>query len=238
MNYIKLILVFISLLIISKDQIAMADTLKEKLQEQANKPGASAEQKVIMLKAIDDLSKSDTGSKTPKLGDVLPDGEFINAEGSKTSLYEIIKGKKAIVTFYRGAWCPYCNIQLNELNSVLDKIKAEGAVLVAISPELADNQLSIKQKQDLKFSVLSDKDAKYQKELDLLFDVDGELKSVYQAFGIDLEKSNGGATGWQLPLAVSFVLDSNSKITYRFLEADYKKRAEPEVLISELKKIK
>jgi len=141
-----------------------------------------------------------------------------------------------IVTFYRGSWCPYCNIQLMEYQKHLSAWEKMGAKLVAISPELQELSKAFAEKRGLTFGLLFDNDNAYAKKVGLVFGIKRDLRQVYEKFGIDLSKSQGNSA-WQLPVAATYVVDRNGKVTYAFLDVDYKKRAEPEEISAAVKSL-
>ena len=154
----KKYLCIVALILLSTKGIVMADTsLATTLAEKAKASKASPEKKAIMEAAIENLRQIELGSAAPDVGEVLPDHSFVSAEGVETTLNNERNGQPAIVTFYRGAWCPYCNLQLHALQEKLPAIKEAGGVLIAISPELPSNQLSNKEKSNLEFVVLRDR---------------------------------------------------------------------------------
>jgi len=216
-----------------------ADTMTQKLERLASNSAKRTpeETRKIMLRAIKELKGDKITEKAPKVGDTLPNGTFLNFSGNLTELYKEIGNKPAIITFYRGGWCPYCSVQLHAYQAHLNEIKKLGAELVAISPEKPDYTTTTRDEQGLEFVVLSDGNNKYARELGIVFHIDDELKQVYQKFGIDLAE-NQGVDAWDLPLAATFVIDKNRKIHYAFVDEDYKKRATPELLIAELEKLK
>ncbi len=214
----------------------MAESLQEKLEAKRNSGGSKTDPqtKKIMTDSTAALEASGITAHAPKVGEKLPDAKFISAVGAKTSLIEVLKGKPAIVTFYRGGWCPYCNLQLHEYQQHLSEIGELGAQLIAISPELPDNALSTKTKNELEFVVLSDSNNAYARGLGIVFELNEDLRQVYQKFGIDLQKANG-SNGWELPLAATFVIDGSMVVRYAFVNADYTKRAEPTELLNALR---
>jgi len=217
-----------------KPALSLTETLAAKAAE--SKAKTPPERAAIMSGAIAALQKSGVGEKAPKIGETFPDASFIEPLGKPTTLYQQIGDRPAIVTFYRGGWCPYCNLQLHAYSAMNKEIEALGATLVAITPELPDQALSTQEKNELSFTVLSDKKNHFARTLNIVFHVEDDLEKVYREFGIDLEK-NQGNNSWDLPLAATFVIDAKRIVRYVFLDVDYKKRAEPEILISELKKI-
>lgn len=217
----------------------MAESLQEKLDAKRSSGSGKTppESRRIMTSATAALAASELTEHAPKVGAELPDGNFITATGQKTSLSKELEGKSAIVTFYRGGWCPYCNIQLHEYQQHLSEILALNAKLIAISPELPDQALSTKAKNELEFVVLSDQNNTYARSLGIVFALGNDLRGVYEGFGINLPKAHG-VDSWELPLAATFVVDGERTIRYSFVDADYTKRAEPSALLETLRTIK
>lgn len=213
-----------------------ADPLTQALREKAEASAGKvpSEKQRIMLSAIEALEQSGQVEKVIKTGAQLPDGTFLKPDGEETTLSAEIGESPAIIAFYRGGWCPYCNIQLYHYQQALPQIQEMGAKLIAISPETPDNSLSTVQKNELEFTVLSDPGNRFGEELGLVFSLPGDLKDVYKDFGINLEAANGDSE-WELPLAATFVVDKERKIRYRFVDVDYKKRAGVDELLSALK---
>ena len=219
-------------------QPAIAESLTEQLAAlaAANKDKTPAEVKAVMAAAQKSLQWAGVGNDAPKVGDQLPDGNFIAPSGDKANLYDAIGERAAIVTFYRGGWCPYCNLQLHSYQQHLPAIEAAGATLVAITPETPDNSLSTAEKNELKFRVLSDTNNQYARSINIVFAIDEALKPIYQSFGVDLEKSQDN-DAWELPLAATFIIDAERTVRYAFVDIDYTKRADPEELLQELQKL-
>ncbi|HAS8439900.1 TPA: AhpC/TSA family protein [Vibrio vulnificus] len=187
-----------------------------------------AETEILKTRALED--------QAPKVGELLPGFELRNQLGELTALNDLLKNGPIIVTFYRGGWCPYCNLELRAYQSVLENIRALGAQLVAITPELPDASLSTIEKNALAFNVLSDVDALYAKSLGIVFTLPDTLKPIYEGFGIHVEQHNGEGK-FDLPLAATFVLDTSGKIIFADVNADYTRRAEPAAVLSVLNKL-
>ncbi|KAK3615435.1 hypothetical protein LTR56_026589 [Elasticomyces elasticus] len=124
-------------------------------------------------------------------GAVLPAFELVNADGGKTSSADLLAKGPILVTFYRGGWCPFCNLALRDLQSNLDAFKAKGINLVAISPELPDQSLSTLEKNELGFSVLSDIGNVFARKLCIVWKQPETLRPHSKAFGNDLQVING-----------------------------------------------
>lgn len=193
-----------------------------------------AERQAIMERHIaglrDGLAKS-----TLKTGDRAPATVLGNARGDTVDVGALLKNGPVIVSFYRGGWCPYCNLELRAFQQILPEIKAAGAALVAISPEKPDDTLSTAEKNALSFEVLSDVGQKVGRAFGLVYDFSDELKSAYKEFGIDIPGKNG-AEDWALPISATYVIDRDGTIIYAYTDADYRDRAEPADVLEVLKK--
>lgn len=140
-----------------------------------------------------------------------------------------------VITFYRGSWCPYCNLQLKALQSRLAEIQALGAQLVAISPQAPDGSMSENDIRNMDFVVLSDQNADVAASYGVAWQVPAFLLDhMREDRGLDLESLNNG-NGSILPIPATFVLDSEGKVTWRYVDVDYRTRSEPQDIINALK---
>jgi len=190
----------------------------------------------VMGEAMDALRRTRIVDSVLAEGAVAPDFELIATSGKRVSLESILAKGSAVVVFYRGGWCPFCNINLRYLQKHLAEIEAAGGTLVAVSPETPDNSLSTREKNELAFDVLSDPGNKVARAFGLVFRVPPGLVDVYSKFGIDLESRNGDSS-FELPLSATFVLDSQGKVVRRFVDVDYKKRMDPVDVVGVLDEI-
>ncbi len=209
--------------------------LAERAQESASK--APQETRQIMMQAIKDLKESQVMGKALKKGDKIPSFTLPDVLKGDVSSDVLLKQGPLLITFYRGGWCPYCNLQLRDLQKHLAEIKSTGAELVAISPQTPDASTETVKKQRLEYYVLSDVDGKVGEQFGLMFQLNDDLKKVYQKFGIDLEKANGNSN-WELPVSATYIVNTDGEIVYAFVDADYKKRAETLDLIKILQGMK
>lgn len=208
-------------------------TLTAQLEELAagsakRHPGAAQD---TMRQAIDDLIASEIVKTSFKTGDQLPEIILENALGVAINVNDILANHKVIIAFYRGGWCPYCNVQLKALQQFIPEFEAKGAKLIVIGPETPDNSLTTKEKNELTFEVLSDTDMKVARSLNLVFKMPQKLQELYWRFGIDLA-ANQGNTNQELPIAATYVVEQDGTISYHFLEEDYKLRADPQDILS------
>ncbi|MBH0002110.1 peroxiredoxin-like family protein [Pseudoalteromonas sp. SWYJZ12] len=161
-----------------------------------------------------------------QIGQKVENFSLANHKGEKIELADLLKKGPVIISFYRGGWCPYCNLELKALNDYLPQFKTQNAQLVAISPQLPDETLSTAQKNDLEFDVLSDVGNKVAEQFGLLFTLDERIQALYTQFGIDFEHYYGDKS-FKLPLPATYVINQEGVITYAFLNEDYTLRAEP-----------
>ena len=184
-----------------------------------------AERQAIMERHIAQLHEG-LAKSALKTGDRAPAIVLKNAKGETVDVGALLKKGPVILTFYRGGWCPYCNLELKAFQQILPDIKAAGASLVAVSPEKPDDTLSTTEKNALAFEVLSDVGQKVGRAFGLVYQFNDELKSAYDGFGLDIPTKNG-ADEWALPLSATYVIDRDGTIIYAYTDADYRDRADP-----------
>lgn len=194
---------------------------------------APAEVLKTIVGEIDGIVQSGVGSKAPRAGDPAPTFTLKDARGGEVSLQKLLSEGPVVLAYYRGQWCPYCDMQLRAYQEVLPQIRALGANLVAVSPQTPDESLSTAEKRNLAFSVLSDVGNKVARSYGLVFKVPAGLDGIHKAFGIDLAKSNGDATN-ELPVPGVFVIRRDGRIAFSFVNADYRERLEPAELLRQL----
>jgi len=161
-----------------------------------------------------------------QVGQKVENFSLANHKGKNIELADLLKKGPVIISFYRGGWCPYCNLELKALNNYLAQFKTQSAQLVAISPQLPDETLSTAQINNLEFDVLSDVSNKVAEQFGLLFTLDERIQALYTKFGIDFEHYYGDKS-FKLPLPATYVINQDGVITYAFLSEDYTLRAEP-----------
>ncbi|MFI5024509.1 MAG: peroxiredoxin-like family protein [Alphaproteobacteria bacterium] len=193
-----------------------------------------AERQAIMQRHIEELRSGAIARTMLKVGDRAPAIVLGNAKGEIVDVGALLKKGPVIVAFYRGGWCPYCNLELKAFQEVLPEITAAGASLVAISPEKPDDTLSTAEKNALSFEVLSDVAQKVGRAFGLVYEFTDELKSAYQGFGLDIPARNGAPGEWALPVSATYVIDRDGTIVYAYTDVDYRDRADPRDVIKAL----
>jgi len=202
--------------------------LKQELKKYQNESQEKRPEalKAIMQASAQKLIDEKVGENALKVGDKLPKGTLVNAVNTPVDIYDCLAKGPLVISFYRGAWCPYCNLELLAYKEILPEIKALGANFVAISPELPDHSMTLVEKHGLEFEVLTDVDNAYARELGLVFRVDDDLVEVYKKIGIDMEASQGNANN-EIPLPATFVIDQDGTVILANVDTDYTKRLEP-----------
>ncbi len=186
-----------------------------------------ADRQAIMERHIEQLRNGVIARTMLKVGDHAPPIVLRNATGEIVDIGELRKKGPVIVTFYRGGWCPYCNLELKAFQEVLPEINAAGASLAAISPEKPDDTLSTAEKNALAFVVLSDVGHKIGRAFGLVYQFTDELRSAYREFGLDIPAHNGAPDEWALPISATYVIDRDGTIIYAYTDVDYRDRADP-----------
>lgn len=179
----------------------------------------------LMIKGIEDSSI--------QVGEQMPKFSLPNAFNKIISSEEILKNGKMILVFYRGSWCPYCNLELKFLQDHLSKIKDKGATLIAVSPQNSDHSLSMVEKNNLEFEVLTDADNTFAGKLGIAFQLQDFVLPHYKDLGINLIEFNKNNDN-TLPVPAVFIVDKDGVVTYKFLDVNYTNRVDVEELINSL----
>jgi peroxiredoxin len=186
-----------------------------------------AERQAIMQRHIEQLREGEISRTMLKVGDRAPAIVLGNAKGETVDVGALLRRGPVIVTFYRGGWCPYCNLELRAFQEILPQISAAGASLIAISPEKPDESLSTAEKNALSFEVLSDVGQKAGRAFGLVYEFTNELKAAYNGFGLDIPARNGAPGEWALPVSATYIIGSDGIISYAYTDTDYRDRADP-----------
>ncbi len=212
--------------------------LKDQLQEtvQAFMAGLPEDDAQITAKSFEKLHASKTGDSAINTGDSAPDFELPNATGGTVRLYEALGRGPVILNFYRGGWCPFCNLELQALQSRLQEIKSLGATLIGISPETPDNSLTTAEKHQLDFDVLSDLGNNTARGYGLIFTVFEEMRPLYLKWELDVPAVNGD-NSWELPVPATYLIDKDRVVRAAHVDKDYTKRMEPDLILAELRKL-
>ncbi|VAW74629.1 AhpC/Tsa family protein GSU0066 [hydrothermal vent metagenome] len=183
-----------------------------------------------------EMLATEISDKTLITGNKVANFSLPNALGHQVTLSEALNKGPVVLSFYRGGWCPYCNIEFAALNNILPQIKELGASLIGVSPETPDSTISTVEKHDLQFEVLSDSGNTIAEQFGLVLSVPSVMRPHYLSWGIDVPAANGDES-YDLPIPATYVIDTTGTITAHFVNKDYTQRMEPEDIIAALKTI-
>ncbi|GAA0795487.1 peroxiredoxin-like family protein [Cupriavidus gilardii] len=217
-------------------------SLQEKLDAfkadfRAGKPPYNAPPEIhpIMERATAELIASGQAARAVKASDRAPEFRLRDQDGNAVSSAELLENGPLVVTFYRGVWCPYCNIELQAINEVLPQLEALGASVVAISPQTAVNSRKSVRTNSLGFPVLSDTNNEVAAAFGLRFKLPDYLVDLYKKLKNDLPAFNGDPS-WTLPMPARYVIGSDGVVLYSEVNPDYTHRPDPSDMFSVLQR--
>ncbi len=195
---------------------------------------APAEIHPIMARATAELVASGQAKRALKTGDPAPEFTLTDPDGNPVSSVELLKRGPLVISFYRGVWCPYCNLELTALEEALPSFKAEGANLVAISPQNAVNSRKSVRNNKLNFPILSDTHNDVAAAFGIRFALPDYLIELYKSLKNDLPTFNGDDS-WTLPMPARYVVGQDGTILYAEVNPDYTHRPEPQDMLPVLR---
>ncbi|MDR3496909.1 MAG: peroxiredoxin-like family protein [Ancalomicrobiaceae bacterium] len=216
-------------------------TLQSKLDAfkadfEAGKPPYNVPYSVIetMHRATAELIASDAAQRALKAGDTLPTFSLADPDGNTVSSGDLLARGPLVISFYRGVWCPYCNMELQALEEALPKFQELGASLVAISPQNPVNSRKSVRQNNLTFPILSDPMNDVAAAFGLRFDMPDYLIELYMSLKNDLPVFNGDPS-WTLPMPARYVVGQDGVILYAEINPDYTRRPEPDDMLPALR---
>ncbi|MDB4461742.1 AhpC/TSA family protein [bacterium] len=217
-------------------QNSLKDQLKARSDQAAKQ--VPAEVRAEFAKGIKAIDDSGIEKSAKQVGDKAPGFTLKDPIGQEVTLSEVLKKGPVVLTWYRGGWCPYCNIALAAYQEKLTEIRAAGVSLVALTPELPDKSMTTSESLKLDFNVLTDLNHEVARKYGLVFKLTPGVEKLYKEF-FDLTKFNGEAAGdKELPLSATYIIDEKGVIRWAFVNADYRQRAEPTDIVAFLEKLK
>jgi peroxiredoxin len=180
------------------------------------------------------LGASGLTERALAVGARAPDFVLPDATGRGVESRRLLARGPLVVKFYRGAWCPYCNLDLQSWQRHLPELQALGGVLVAISPQTPDASLTLAEKHALAFPVLSDLGHRVARQFGIVYTLDEALRPVFAGFGVDLPAYNGESS-FELPVPATFLVERDGTIAGAWVDADYRRRAEPAEVLARLR---
>jgi peroxiredoxin len=203
---------------------------------EAGKPPYNVPPSIIatMRRATAELIASGQAQRALKVGDRVPGFELRDADGVLVRSSELLQRGPLVVSFYRGVWCPYCNMELQALQAALPEFQRLGASLVAISPQTAANSRKSVRDNRLTFPILSDPNNEVAAAHGLRFALPDYLVALYKSLKNDLPAFNGDSS-WTLPMPARYVVGMDGTVRYAEVNSDYTKRPEPEEMLPALR---
>ena len=190
-----------------------------------------------MRRATDELIASAQAQRARKAGDAAPEFVLADPDGKPVSSRELLARGPLVVSFYRGVWCPYCNLELQALQEALPEITARGANLVAISPQTAPNSRKSQRDNKLGFPILSDTSSEVADAFGIRFALQDDLVELYKSFGNNLPVVNNDPA-WVLPMPARYVIGTDGIIAYSEVNPDYTRRPDPSELLPVLDRLR
>jgi len=180
------------------------------------------------------VARSGIAAHALAVGAQAPTFSLPAATGNVVRLVDLLERGPVVLTFYRGEWCPYCNLTLRAYQAALPAITALGATLVAVSPQTPDNSLTTVEKKELTFPVLSDAGNVVARQYGLVVSLSQDVRPLYTAIGSDLPAYNGDQS-WELPMAGTFIIARDGTARLAFVDPDYTRQLEPAEIVAALR---
>lgn len=185
--------------------------------------------------ATRDLRASGILNDAVKAGDAFPAFSLVSQDGETVSSSALLSKGPLVISMFRGAWCPYCMIELKALDAIAADVRAEGGELIVISPQTPEKSKAMVEKEGLGLTILSDPGTGFAKELGVSFVLPHVLRDIYGKLGgFTLPEFNGDET-WRLPIPTRLIVDQSGTVRYAEVDADYTVRPEPSDTLAALK---
>jgi peroxiredoxin len=213
-------------------------TLKQEIETFVSETAGRIPPQVLteLKQSIDQVKASGIAQRALTAGDQAPAFTLPNAQGSTVALTDLLQYGPVIISFYRGIWCPYCNLELRAYQRILSDIRAAGGDFIAISPQTPDNSLSTSERNGLEFEVRSDRANRVASEFGIAYAIPDVVKRVTAMFGADIAEINGSDDGC-LPISATYVVDTQRQIVLANIDADFRVRLEPADALAALRQV-
>ena len=198
--------------------------------------GMSVGMQDLIDQSISDLIASGQADRSLKAGAKAPSFKLPDSAGKIVSSADLLAIGSLVIAFYRGAWCPYCNFDLEALEAAYGKVRSLGASLVAISQQTPQNNGLLQRDLKISFPLLSDKGGSLAKRFGIRFALPENIRRMFKEMDIDLASSNGESS-WTLPIPARYVVDQPGTIVFAELNPDYRQRPEPDELMPILRRL-
>lgn len=194
-------------------------------------PALSDEAKAAYKTAQDYIETQGITERALGVGDQAPMFGLPDAHGNQVQLADLLADGPAVISFYRGAWCPFCSLELRAMQRELAAAESANITLVGISPNTPDTSLGLVEEAELTFPVLSDAENAVAKQFNLVYEMEAGLVENYTAQGRMVNEMNG-SQAWELPVPATYVIDTAGVIRYAYVELNHQVRAEPSEVVA------
>lgn len=178
-----------------------------------------------------DVAPSATEIRPILIGSTAPDASLRDMTGKTVSLKAALGGKPALVIFYRGGWCPYCNAHLKEVRDIQKDLTALGYTTIAVSPDRPEELAKTSAKHELPYSLLSDSKFDAARAFGIAYQLDPDTLTKYARYGVDLRKASGEPHDW-LPVPSVFLIGADGTVRFSYSNPDYRVRLKAPVLLA------
>lgn len=194
----------------------------------------SAEKVKLMEKSLREQKLNRGPAGIVKVGERVSDFSLPDVNGTQVRLSQLLARGPVVLKFYRGGWCPYCNLELMGYQRLLGEFQKAGASIFALSPEVLNEATLTVDKNGLGFPVATDEDLAVAKSFGLVFELDDELQALYKQFEHPLSAKNTNGL-WQLPVPATYVIDQDMRVSFASVNLDYRERIEPSVVLEHIR---
>ena len=213
-------------------------TLKELLDARRARRAIelTAEENKVVERAVERLRVMQVAEQALQSGDSFPDFELADCEGRTSTLDSLLASGPAVIVFFRGGWCPYCDLALHAIDRIHSDLQALGASLVGIMPENRETLRQTCLSKKLSYPLLGDEGARIARLCGLQFEMTDEHVALYERRGLDMSVRHAGS-GWELPVPGAFVVAQDATVAMAFVDPDYTNRAEPLALVEAVRRL-
>ena len=187
-------------------------------------------------RSTQELIDSGQAERALQAGDQVPDFTLTDSDRNDVSLNDLLSTGPLVLSFYRGVWCPYCNIELQALEAAAADIRAAGATMVAVSMQGASDSRKSQKDNNLSFPILTDKNGELAEKFGIRWTLQDYVIPVHSGFGVELPRIHGDGQ-WNLPMPARYLVDTDGSIAYSEVNPDYTRRPEPSDLFPILNKL-
>lgn len=218
-----------------KKKYLQMNNLQEQIQELNKNLAAQLPTEILETfgQSITDLHLQNIEKSSIEIGQTFPDFNLPNTNNETIALHTLLKKGKVIIAFFRGSWCPYCNLELKALQETLKKMANKSITILAISPQAEKHNQALRNNQQLDFELLTDQNNALAKQIGISFSLQDYVIPVYNNLGINLSDYNNNNSN-ELPVPAVFVVDTDGSISYKFVDSNYMNRVNIQELIEQL----